>query len=109
MLGLASRSTFSVSLIIQNQYTTEVDFPTDPETAGRSLEEIDEIFTASKNIFDPVRVAKNLPKQHLSEFLHEEAEKDPEIRDAVQNIEHASSVSSNQGNTAKDDSVEKND
>lgn len=32
-----------------------------PETRGRSLEEIDEIFLASKSIFDPVRVAKKLP------------------------------------------------
>ncbi|KAI1615169.1 general substrate transporter [Exophiala viscosa] len=32
-----------------------------PETRGRSLEEIDEIFLASKSIFDPVRVAKQLP------------------------------------------------
>ena len=42
-----------------------------PETAGRSLEEIDEIFTASKNILDPVRVAKRLPKKYLTEFLVE--------------------------------------
>ena len=32
-----------------------------PETRGRCLEEIDEIFLASKSIFDPVRVAKRLP------------------------------------------------
>ncbi|KAL5341368.1 general substrate transporter [Aspergillus crustosus] len=32
-----------------------------PETRGRSLEEIDEIFLQSKNAFDPVRVAKTLP------------------------------------------------
>lgn len=32
-----------------------------PETRGRSLEEIDEIFLASKSIFDPVRVARKLP------------------------------------------------
>ncbi|KAJ5287295.1 hypothetical protein N7478_002981 [Penicillium angulare] len=32
-----------------------------PETRGRSLEEIDEIFLQSKSIFDPVRVAKKLP------------------------------------------------
>lgn len=32
-----------------------------PETRGRSLEEIDEIFLRSKTIFDPVRVAKTLP------------------------------------------------
>lgn len=32
-----------------------------PETRGRSLEEIDQIFVQSKSIFDPVRLAKNLP------------------------------------------------
>lgn len=32
-----------------------------PETRGRSLEEIDEIFLQSKSIFDPVRVANKLP------------------------------------------------
>lgn len=32
-----------------------------PETRGRSLEEIDQIFIQSKSIFDPVRVAKKLP------------------------------------------------
>lgn len=43
-----------------------------PETAGRSLEEIDQIFEASTSIFDAVPVAKKLPKRHLSEFLQEE-------------------------------------
>ncbi|KAJ5720546.1 uncharacterized protein N7483_008480 [Penicillium malachiteum] len=32
-----------------------------PETRGRTLEEIDEIFIQSNSIFDPVRVAKKLP------------------------------------------------
>ena len=32
-----------------------------PETQGRSLEEIDEIFIRSKSIFDTVRVARELP------------------------------------------------
>ena len=32
-----------------------------PETKGRSLEEIDEIFLQSKSIFEPVKVAKTLP------------------------------------------------
>jgi sugar porter (SP) family MFS transporter len=32
-----------------------------PETKGRTLEEIDEIFIRSKSIFDPVRVEKALP------------------------------------------------
>ena len=49
-----------------------------PETVGRSLEEIDEIFAASKSIFDPVRVAKRLPRKHLEEFLVEEGKVDAE-------------------------------
>lgn len=36
-----------------------------PETKGRTLEEIDEIFIRSKSIFDPVRVEKNLPRNGL--------------------------------------------
>ena len=58
------------------------------------MEEIDEIFTASKSIFDPVRIAKNLPKQHLSTFLHEEAGNDPEVKETVNNIEDLSGASS---------------
>jgi hypothetical protein len=50
-----------------------------PETAGRSLEEIDEIFAASKSIFDPVKVAKRLPRKHLSEFLVDEGKVDAEV------------------------------
>ncbi|KAJ6006236.1 hypothetical protein N7451_004180 [Penicillium sp. IBT 35674x] len=43
-----------------------------PETAKRSLEEIDEIFEASTSIFDTVSVARKLPRRHLAEFLREE-------------------------------------
>lgn len=43
-----------------------------PETAGRSLEELDEIFASSKSIFDPVSVAKKLPRRGLLEYLREE-------------------------------------
>lgn len=68
-------------------------FEIDPETAGRTLEEIDEIFTKSKSIFDPVRVAKELPRQHLSSFLQEEAKHDTEIKDTVQKLEHVSTGS----------------
>ena len=32
-----------------------------PETSGRSLEEIDEIFTLSKSLLDAVPTAKKLP------------------------------------------------
>jgi len=35
-----------------------------PETAYRSLEEIDEIFATSKNVFDVVRTARMLPHRH---------------------------------------------
>jgi sugar porter (SP) family MFS transporter len=38
-----------------------------PETKGRSLEEIDEIFAQSKHVFDPPRVARNLPRLHIAE------------------------------------------
>ncbi|KAJ6102953.1 hypothetical protein N7486_005380 [Penicillium sp. IBT 16267x] len=43
-----------------------------PETAKRSLEEIDEIFEASTSIFDTVSVAQKLPRRPLAEFLREE-------------------------------------
>lgn len=33
-----------------------------PETSGRSLEEMDEIFTQSKSIWDPPRLARTLPR-----------------------------------------------
>ena len=42
-----------------------------PETKGRSLEEIDEIFASSHSILDPVRVAKKLPRKELSQFMQE--------------------------------------
>lgn len=43
-----------------------------PETGGRSLEEIDEIFLKSKSIFDTVRVANELPKRSHHEMRVEE-------------------------------------
>ncbi|KAF2098694.1 general substrate transporter [Rhizodiscina lignyota] len=49
-----------------------------PETKGRSLEEIDEIFTQSRNIFDPVKVAKRLPHKHLADFVREDVEGKPQ-------------------------------
>lgn len=48
-----------------------------PETKGRTLEEIDEIFLQSKNIFDPPRVARTLPRLHIAE-IHAKPEKDQE-------------------------------
>ncbi|KAJ5692653.1 hypothetical protein N7462_002076 [Penicillium macrosclerotiorum] len=38
-----------------------------PETKGRSLEEIDEIFSRSKNIFDPPRIAREMQKMQIGE------------------------------------------
>lgn len=37
-----------------------------PETKGRTLEEIDDVFIQSKNIFDPVKVEKSLPKNAVA-------------------------------------------
>ncbi|PYI06706.1 general substrate transporter [Aspergillus sclerotiicarbonarius CBS 121057] len=48
-----------------------------PETNGRSLEEIDEIFLQSKSVFDPPRLARTLPRMHLAEVVD-----DPEMADA---------------------------
>lgn len=42
-----------------------------PETSGRSLEEIDQIFESSTSIFDTVLVAKELPKRCLAQYLEE--------------------------------------
>lgn len=44
-----------------------------PETAGRSLEEIDAIFTKSKSIFDTVQVAKEMPKMKLADLTREKS------------------------------------
>lgn len=38
-----------------------------PETKGRSLEEIDEIFTQSKSIFDPPRVARRMARVQVGQ------------------------------------------
>ncbi|KAJ5706743.1 general substrate transporter [Penicillium malachiteum] len=45
-----------------------------PETNGRSLEEIDEIFLQSKSIFDPPRIARSLPRIHVAETQGMDAE-----------------------------------
>lgn len=36
-----------------------------PETNGRSLEEIDDIFLQSRSVFDPPRVARARPRMHI--------------------------------------------
>jgi hypothetical protein len=43
-----------------------------PETSGRELEEIDEIFTISSGVLDVVKRAKELPKRQPNELLMEE-------------------------------------
>ncbi|PWY79012.1 MFS sugar transporter [Aspergillus eucalypticola CBS 122712] len=45
-----------------------------PETNGRSLEEIDEIFLQSKSVFDPPRLARTLPRMHLAEVVDDPEE-----------------------------------
>lgn len=50
-----------------------------PETAGRSLEEIDEIFARSKSIWDPVKIAKNLAMGHLADVAKEDPDKVLEV------------------------------
>lgn len=53
-----------------------------PETKGRTLEEIDEIFLQSKNIFDPPRVARRLPRLHISDGVLDGKQSLNEERDA---------------------------
>jgi sugar porter (SP) family MFS transporter len=56
-----------------------------PETNGRSLEEMDEIFTVSKNIFDAPRVAQTLPRRsHSSQDSDLNDPKDFQIRNEVE-------------------------
>ncbi|KAA8651029.1 hypothetical protein EYZ11_011314 [Aspergillus tanneri] len=45
-----------------------------PETKGRSLEEIDEIFAQSKSIFDPVRVARSMGKLQVVQACSDRGE-----------------------------------
>jgi len=52
-----------------------------PETSGRSLEEVDEIFLKSKSIFDTVRVAKALPKDY--HLPHEEGTLEGQVSESV--------------------------
>lgn len=49
-----------------------------PETNGRHLEEVDQIFRDSSNIFDPVKMAKKLPATTLAdpEVMAEKAQAD---------------------------------
>lgn len=54
-----------------------------PETAGRELEEIDEIFALSKSIWDPPRIAQRLQKMSLSTFIENEEEAELQQKVAV--------------------------
>ena len=47
-----------------------------PETSGRSLEEIDEIFTLSESVLDAVPVARRLPRLCHHEATEIRTEKD---------------------------------
>jgi hypothetical protein len=44
-----------------------------PETKGRSLEEIDEIFAQSNSIFDPPRVARRMLRMQTTEAIGSES------------------------------------
>jgi sugar porter (SP) family MFS transporter len=56
-----------------------------PETAQRSLEEIDEIFISSNSIFDTVRIAKNLPHGRLATLIGDDLK--TETTDRVETVE----------------------
>ncbi|OAL36121.1 hypothetical protein AYO20_04535 [Fonsecaea nubica] len=63
-----------------------------PETAGRSLEELDEIFAASKSFLDPVRVAGRLPhRRRLGHVLDESSGQ--ETAETIVQVDHKGSSS----------------
>ena len=57
-----------------------------PETKGRTLEEIDEIFAQSKSIFDPPRVARRMLQVEVGQ---PQPEKGGESSDECQKVEKA--------------------
>lgn len=57
-----------------------------PETAGRSLEELDAIFAQSKSILDTVRVAKQMPKMHLKEMGYDKKTEDAEHKEKIEDV-----------------------
>lgn len=59
---------FFIIFAVFNAVIGTVVFLCFPETKGRTLEEIDEIFLQSKHIFDPPRVARRLPRLHIAEI-----------------------------------------
>lgn len=59
-----------------------------PETNGRHLEEVDQIFRDISNIFDPVKMARQLPSDVLHLHHHSAGEK----RQSVQLVENSNST-----------------
>jgi len=56
-----------------------------PETKGRTLEEIDDIFVQSTSIFDPVRIAREMPFQTDLLVHADDIEKIPVGGECVEN------------------------
>ncbi|KAJ6086378.1 general substrate transporter [Penicillium sp. IBT 16267x] len=59
-----------------------------PETAGRSLEEIDEIFSRSKSIFDVVGIAKNMPYKSIEAREAYISDKEAGVLDTASSASH---------------------
>lgn len=59
-----------------------------PETNARHLEEVDQIFRDSSNIFDPVKMARQLPADvlHLDERTANEKEKGMQLVEDSQHV-----------------------
>jgi sugar porter (SP) family MFS transporter len=72
-----------------------------PETSGRELEEIDEIFALSKSIWDPPRVARRLKKMSLSAFLENEQRVEVEQKIAAAQAEPKASHLEKVGDAGK--------
>lgn len=73
---------YYIIYVVINAFSVVVFYFFYPETKGRTLEEVDEIFIQSKNVFDPVKVARQLPLQEVveaeSEIKMAEAERERE-------------------------------
>jgi MFS family permease len=59
-----------------------------PETAGRSLEEIDEIFARSKSIFDVVGIAKTMPYKNAEVREAGISDKEAGVLDSLDSVHH---------------------